>query len=1144
MNPTLNATGLERDKADRFSAITHLDRNLFVEAGAGTGKTFTLVQRILRMICTDHIKIEQLVAITFTETAAAELKSRVRDGLASAAAGESVGRDEYLLASTPEIVELAKAALRGVDSAHITTIHSLCHSILKERPVEAGLDPACSMMDAIESSLFFDDVWESWLRRAMDGTSEALRLALDIGITLNQLNELAKLMYHNRDIVASGDYMTTQSKDLAGPSSAEECISELFRHATELVAFANDNCTNDQDKGYLHILESLQRIQDIKGMDDTERALWLFKDLAYDKKMRGAKGNWVGETVKEQRERFKVLPQTLEAYRTHIGAEYAVKIIDFIKDEFLTYIDDQKSNYQILDFQDLLIGTRNLLKDKKAVRGYFQKKYSAILLDEFQDTDPLQAEIAFYLAESNPIADSWTDVKIDGGRLFVVGDPKQSIYRFRRADIELFEKVRGLVIAGDREADLKITKNFRSVSGVIDWVNTAFDEVMIESEEGSYQPKYEPLFAAEEGSSDLQQPSVAFIQSTAPSEGEDLSIGNARQIEARKVASSIHRLKADGYKIRKSSSKADQGTEWVPADYGDFAILMPTFSSVDLYQTALEELHIPYRIEGGKNYYQKEEVRVLSAALSAIADPADKIALVATARSFLFGVSDDELASWSAEGNLNYIYPGDEAKIDDHPAVKHCFDVLTNLNEKALKVPRNLVVELLIEETGALHIASTRSGGDQRAQNLRKIVDVAGHQAATGTGSLKEFAYWLRHMDVNKGKEAESVGVDEKTPQVTILSIHKSKGLEYPIVMLANTAKAGSNSGDCLIVDRENERFELSVTAAGCASGYVRTGDFCRFSEMEAERVAAEKIRLAYVAATRARDLLVISEQNKYGTKNPGEDGFRAFFNPDFPRSSGSMERDDTENTFFDIRSSLGTAETKSVDIEKEMQRRSEWIENRAVRVEAASRVTATSASKIKAEKYQQEGDKPTTVTVWEKGQENISATDFGKLFHKVMEAVEFNSDGDTARALANAHAETAGLSDVGARHLWMLVSSCLDDNVIRRARKADRVWREIPFSVKLPGEIADHEMSTDEINLALASGDNLILFEGVIDLLFEEEGQLVIVDYKSDKVTRETAADQAEEYRPQIRIYSAAAAISTGMTVKDSEILMADSRS
>ncbi len=510
---------------------------------------------------------------------------------------------------------------------------------------------------------------------------------------------------------------------------------------------------------------------------------------------------------------------------------------------FLKAYEDTKAKAAVVDFQDLLLRARDLLQRQLPVRRYFQKRFDAILVDEFQDTDPLQAELAFLLAEDpeGKPAEDWRGCRLKPGKLFVVGDPKQSIYRFRRADIAVYDEAKRLVEESGGEV-LALTTNFRTVPSILEFVNERFDEVFKE-------PGLDPTPMALTAHRDEVHPegarTLALPVPQLPEDG-DRKVGTLNRLIATTVAAFLDQV------TNRHPVDIWDGKCLRPARPGDVAILVRRMSPefIGHYETALTAQGVPYRLVGGKEYFARDEVRALANVLRAVDNPADRLAVFAALRSPFFAFSDDDLWQLVAKGgHLNYQAPvPEEARGADK--LTKAFDLLTSLHRlRRVRPPSDVIVQLF-EKTRALAAYRLRPEGDQRVANLWKTLEVARAYEAAGPTTLRTLVRYLEEETEGGAEEGDSPVGDQAGAQVQLVTVHSAKGLEYPIVVL----------GDLLYA---NSRTPKSIVHHAEGRGWLKVGGFDPDGWNEAVNAeklqsAAEERRLLYVALTRARDHLVI----------------------------------------------------------------------------------------------------------------------------------------------------------------------------------------------------------------------------------------------------------------------------------------------
>ncbi|MCK4777206.1 MAG: UvrD-helicase domain-containing protein, partial [Actinomycetia bacterium] len=454
------------DFKNRKVITTDLDNNYFVESSAGTGKTTILAGRIINILMSGKAKIREIAAITFTEKAAIELENKIKEFLIDAIKKGQIDYNKRDL-KNKEVLYLS-SALKHIDQAQISTIHSFTSRMIRERPVEARVDPNFRQLDQFEQNYFFDEKWKEWISLQMKAGNEFLRLILKEGIKVKQLKKLAGYYVKDRDIIY-------QSKTESPPDPDRPQVEKKAKEPT--------------------LTES----------------------------------------------------------------------VDSFLQDFLYFLEKEKDKEGVLDFNDLLIKARDMLKNQEIARKYFQNRFKYILVDEFQDTDPLQVEIVFYLAESSQKAKSWQEVKLAKGKLFIVGDPKQSIYRFRRADFSIYEKAHNLFISSGGKTETLKT-NFRSGPQLIDWINDKFAKII--NYEERVQPKYEEIRAykkPEEGRA--KNPDVLYAYLLEDIE-EKLSADQKRNIESDFISRLIRQLVEGGGNGKALGERKRY-------DFSDIAVIVP-----------------------------------------------------------------------------------------------------------------------------------------------------------------------------------------------------------------------------------------------------------------------------------------------------------------------------------------------------------------------------------------------------------------------------------------------------------------------------------------------------------------------------------------------------------------------------------------
>ena len=1053
------------DAHERELAESDLSCSYWVEAGAGTGKTTLLIRRLLHIILRGAARLSEIAAITFTEKAAAELKARLRDEL------------ERRAAEAPEEkLVLIRQALEELEAALITTIHSFAGSLLRERPVEAAVDPRFKILDEGELEDLLEQTWEEWFFSELAARPEVLVRALTLGVAPQRLAELGRLLYRQRDLVREG---ATPRPPALLPAFSEELAARLPELKTLL-----GSCRRAGDRGYRHLVELIASAESMFRLDEElEKERFLlqrFPTIA----LRGNQVNWQPKDhCRRQKEICGELKALQASARRSIMGGLTADLAGWCCG-YLDAVERAKEEAGVLDFQDLLLKARNLLRDSRKVRGYFQKRFRYLLVDEFQDTDPLQVDLLFLLAEEEPRAASWEEARPAAGKLFLVGDPKQSIYRFRRADIEIYQAAREKMLEQGKQ--LGISQNFRTLPALIEWVNRTFG-CLIEAQ-ARYQPSYQHLSAYRPSRDD---PSVILLNPSASL--EEAPAGEIRIAEAAAVAELLKTAVG-----KWTIPAAGEGARTLR--YGDIALLFPTTTGIHHFEEALRAAGIPFRLEGGRQFYFREELSFLKSLLEAVGNPYDQVALVAVLR-YWAGIPDETLFHYTATGGrLSYLTdPG-----ADFPQLKEAFGLLKKAHREQHLQPVASLVEELLEKTWFWQRVSLRPSGEQAAGNLRKALQMIRLLEMERPLTLKGYINWLKRVAEQGREEAESSLYDPDSDAVQLLTVHRAKGLEFPAVCLVNMG-GSSRGGASFIAHRSEGNFYLKL-------GDLVSSGLEEAEEQEKLRLEAERIRLFYVAATRARDILILPRFYKQGSP-----GFWSYL------ERAEAEIADLWTGVLSLQAGASSYEREAAPAGPDQDSAApldELVEGRRRRLDQLKRTIRGAAAPgpyISAGALAGESGAEEPAALQDAADSDPETApqgrgaSFGSAFHEIMERVDLKGPSPgRLEALAARAGDRWGVEHPG--ELIRLARSTLEHPLIGRARKAERILRELPFVYCFEG----------------------LLVEGIIDLLFQEEGGLVIVDYKTDGGGAAVWEKRWEGYSRQGAVYALAMADISGLPVKE----------
>ncbi len=845
------------DQAARRRIVDDLDHTLFVSAGAGSGKTSSLVERVVALVVDGGIDIEAIAAITFTEKAAAELADRVR------AAFERLADDPG--GEDPAAAARATEALQGLDRAAIGTLHSFAQRVLREHPLEVELPPRVEVLDEIESEVAFEARWQVFARglfeRALDdpGLEQAVLVALTAGVKLSHLRALAVVLGDNWDRVAARG-------DLVGmaPVEAQLDAAGVDRLLDDLAAAVEPAASGPEGDLLRDRLLEFDRLHDrLRAVtDDLARCEALMTKPKVSAKKLGKAANWGGaDACAAIRDALHAVEVRLEAWKGSLVATAVDRLIGELG-RFTIDSADARRREGRLEFHDLLVLARRLLTQGRRageVRRRLHERYHRLLLDEFQDTDPIQVEIAVGIAADPdqpwPATGDWRELPVPPGRLFFVGDPKQSIYRFRRADIALY------LHAQERFADGRVTlsANFRTVEPVLDWVNRVFGD-LVEARDGS-QPAFEPLVATRPPVPDAG-PSVTVLGAEVH-EGS-LPADELRRLEARDVAAVVRTALDDGWLV-------DDEGERRAVVASDITVLLPTRTSLEQLEVALDGAGVAFRAEASSLVYGTREVRDLLATARAVDDPTDALSVVTALRSAAFGCSDRDLfdhrvvrdgpwdhqarrldPGWVPPDGADPDDPRQQSLPADHPVVDGLRYLRRLHRDRVWSTPSELL-DRLVRERRLLELGVSRRRARDVWRRLRFVVDQARAWSEAGGGDLRDYLAWVGRQAA-EDRVTEAVLPETDDEAVRIMTVHAAKGLEFPVVVLSGSTTAAPSPRETVRVAWTPDRLGYRIPAAG-----FQTSDFEGLTAADAALDHDERIRLLYVACTRARDHLVVS---------------------------------------------------------------------------------------------------------------------------------------------------------------------------------------------------------------------------------------------------------------------------------------------
>jgi ATP-dependent helicase/nuclease subunit A len=1073
------------DEDARKAIAEQTARNLFVQAGAGSGKTTSLVKRVTTLVLRDDIRLANIAAVTFTEKAGAELRDRLRGKF------EALWRDK---SAPPEERERAAQALEDLDSATIGTLHSFAQRILMLHPIEAGLPPLIEVLDEVASSVAFEERWSVLQRALLDDPdmAEKVILALSAGVKLDHLRSVARAFGADWDLI--------EDRVLPGgpPTLNPPHVSHLAQEAGRLAERASE-CSDPSDK-FLPDLEALGAWGDSLTAAASDRETYAALLAASALKFRyGRKGSW------PDLDTLKLECKDLQDRVAQAAAEFTEATLRplayWIADRVVRSARERAAEGR-LEFHDLLVVARELLRENADVRESLQQQFPRLLLDEFQDTDPIQIELAMRIAGGRDAqAVDWRDIKVPPGSLFVVGDPKQSIYRFRRANIAVYLQSRDWF---GTDAQVELTTNFRTVDPILQWVNAVFGELFQPVPDA--QPRYEAL------DSDVFETGEGAAISVVGAETHEYAAhGGADRLrtdESTDVAAVIQTAQAEGWTVRDPET-----AEWRPLRLGDIAILIPARTSLDHLEDALDSAGISYRAESSSLVYQAPEVHSLLLTARALADPSDQFSCVMALRSPLFGCGDDDLWTWKhTGGSFSILAPIDEER-RSHP-VGQAIDYLRRLHHRARWMTPSEVLGALIADRRMFEVAVDRPRARDQWRRLRFVVDQARAWSEVEHGGLRAYLRWAAKQGEESSRVSEAILPETDVDAVRIMTIHGAKGLEFPMVVLSGMTSQPRNPTGVQLLWPQDGGYALKLTST------VQTNDFKDVQPLDEQMDAYERRRLLYVAATRSRDHLVVSlhrAQSSGNTKTNAEL---------LADAGGASAADAVSLDSIEMPEEANGSELTN-DMVTPPPDFTSWLARIQPTRDATRHSPAQSASGL-------EGTEPDVVLdedqiilagahkaardvelpPWKKGRYGDA---IGRAVHGVLQIVDLSNGEGLDDAVAS-QCVAEGVLD-HADHVRGLVQSALASEVVRRAAERSH-WRES--------------------YVGMVQEDGTVL-EGFVDLVYrEDDGTLVVVDYKTDDVPAAAVPARQAHYAPQMAAYQQVLSSATSEEVKSKLLFLA----
>ena len=936
-------------------------------------------------------------------------------------------------------------------------------------------------LDEVEAVLAFDEEWAAWLDTDLGGDgpfARAVAGAVRLGLwnPVTSLRPIASSFHENRDLIEGVSFAVAGEVPRIAARRVVDAIPELH---TLL-----DHAPDGDDRLEPHVRSVLAFAEELQAESpDSDGATPMLAERPRLKTTSGRKDAWgFDEDGVSIVQRTRDLLADLEATADAEINGLRVRVLGGMLDETARFVLDYAVRRQAdgeAEFHDMLVWARDLLRDDLSALAHFRGRYSRVLIDEFQDTDPLQTELALLLAGSDGAGGAPR-----AGALFLVGDPKQSIYRFRRADIATMAGIVSSVSGGP----VHLVHNFRAHKRLVAWCNHVFSSWMAAG--APHQADYVDLETDIEAPQTDPPMGAHFIGGP-----RDFSnIDAVRREEAQDIARVAREVCAGAWQVRDGDGREKKR----PSRPGDLCVLFPRRTSLPYLEEALEESGVPFSLEGHSLVFLTQDVRDLVNCLRAIDDPSDQVSLVAALRSPAFACSDVDLWRWAAGGGgFNYM-----ARHDGGGPVSRAFDALRTYHELRMQAPATVLIERFVRDRRLRELVCSGGRRRERWRRIELVIERARALAEAGRPSLREFLNWAQERADERVRMPEGGGA-AGTDAVQLMTVHQAKGLEFPIVLLCGLNGRPPRSGAPVLFG--SSPGDVGVRLGGSTSGF-ETARYEPLADDEKEADRQEAIRLMYVACTRACDHLIVSMYDQEGTK-----GERLVADlAEHAAGAGDLWREAEPLTYTER-----APDRPAVEPFGDPASRRRWIADRDAALTRAKHPGSVSASSLETTAERAAGSakderEERETEPWRRGR---AATAIGSAVHAVLQEADLETGSDLADiARRCALAEEMGQHTDEVREL---AEATLESPVVRRAASAPWKDREVYVSADL---------------------DGVGVLDGIIDLIFEDcSGALVVVDFKTDRVPETGSLEAAATpYVPQLGAYAEAVRRATGRDVSE----------
>lgn len=1147
---------------EQLQAINEKNSNILVAAAAGSGKTAVLVERIVNKIINDKIDIDKILVVTFTSLAAAQMREKILDEIYKK------------IEKNPENCHLQRQ-ITLLSKANICTIDSFCLDIVKNNFFELDISPNFRIADEVELKILKQETLDEIFEEKYENKEKEFLELIETYTTYRGDENLKEIILKIYNYIQSSpypikwlenqvekfnikdvsDFSETQWGKILFINAKEDILDAILR-----LKVLRDSVEHDAElsKIFVTFSEDVRKLEKVYQSNNWQELYINLQQFFFDRwsKDRNVAPE-LNEELKKKRDKIKEKIDGIKKNIIIYDSETAMidvkdlyktmKLIENLVKDYDKCIKEKKKEKNIVDFSDIEhFALQILIKDDKPseIAKKYQDKFEEIAIDEYQDSNMVQEYILNMVSRKNNI--------------FMVGDVKQSIYKFRQARPELFlEKYNKYKLKQEKnETDnlkIKLFKNFRSRKEILNLTNLVFENIMSEDfgEIEYNQGEYLNLGALDYPDGSNLIPELHIIDFAESTENEEEPI-ESLVIEARFVANKIKKMIDEGFQV------CDKNKNLRKATFRDFAILLRnTKNTANIFEKEITALDIPVFCDATSEYLSSYEIQIIMSLLKVIDNPCNDIPQITILRSMIGNFTDNELIKIRRGEKQKAFYYSMKEYLEIKEADEELkekiivyLSKIENWRQKSRCLPLDELIWKIYIETGFYNYVSLMSNGEYRTANLKMLFEKAREYEKTSFKGLFNFINFIDKLQITSGdtKGAKIIGENENV--VRIMSIHKSKGLEFPIVFLSCVGKKFN------IMDI-NQDDVLLHNELGLGPKYIDTNLNLKIDTLvrkaisikEKQELISEELRILYVALTRAKEKLIITgvEKDIEKTLNDKEAILQAYENYNNNKINKNILKkymryiDYLELVYLYNKNKIGNilkVETNSFndvlkDVKDETEEKNENIENIIINKETNNNkeeilekinwnykflkstqiVTKSSVSKIKNANIDKEVEVNFDEPKFLKDEIKITSARRGTLTHLVLQNLNEKEEytlekiSKIINSFVNKELITAKEAEsINVRDIYEFTKS----DIFAQLRKAKKVYKEQPFYINIPAK----EIYNEEI-------EEKILIQGIIDLYYiSEDNKVVLVDYKTDFIPEKNENILKEKYSRQLEIY------------------------